>query len=52
MKFLTLDERRAKREVVESRERKNRKHRQVKERQRLIQKEGVTYAAGRFGVGL
>ena len=46
------DEKRARREVPESGERKNRKHRQVKERQRLIQKEGVTYAAGRFGDGL
>ena len=46
------DEKRARREVPESGERKNRKHRQVKERQRLIEKEGVTNAAGRFGDGL
>ena len=46
------DEKRARREVPESGERKNRKHRQVKERQRVIEKEGVTYAAGRFGDGL
>lgn len=44
------DTKRMKRVVVTSGQRKDRKHRHIQERQRQIQKEGVTYAAGRFGV--
>ena len=46
---LKRDERRKKRDIVSSSSRKDRHHRKISERQRYIQKEGVTYAAGRFG---
>ena len=43
------DTKRKNRKVITSGERKDRVHRRVQERQVQIQKEGVTYAAGRFG---
>lgn len=44
------DTQRKNRQVVASGQRRDRIHRRVQERQVQIQKEGVTYAAGRFGV--